>query len=152
MSELSPQPLSLESLITELLIESEKHFDSFLKSTDSLTSAWASEMSELNSSGFLTVGFAQLGNIPSLNVALFFPLSFSVAAEIRIQLLSEAPLTEFRVLDMDLSPCPLSLSINPSDGRGPGGEISKLQKNKTQFTVQGLLPLGSHIGTCGRGG
>lgn len=66
-------------------------------------------MSEWNSSGFLSVGLCSscdLVIVSSLNVALFFPLSFSAAAEIRIQLLSEPPLTEFRVLDMGLSPCP----------------------------------------------
>lgn len=121
-SELSPQLFSLESLIAEILTESKKPLTFFLKFADSLTFAGTLEMSEWGSDGSLTLfGFFQLMTISSLNVALFFPLPLSVAAEIRIQLLSEPPLTEFRVLDMDLSPCPFSLSINPSDGKDPRG-------------------------------
>lgn len=91
---------------------------------------------------FSMFGFAHLVTVPSLNVALFFPLSFSAAAEIRIQLLSEPPLTEFRVLDMGLSPCPSSLSINPLDGRDPGGQIVKL---KEEAKHSSLCRDGSHL-------
>lgn len=89
---------------------------------------------------FSLFGFAQLENISSLNVALFFLLPFSVAAEIRIQLLSEPPLTEFRFLDMDLSPCPLSLSVNPSDGRDPGGHILKFKEEQKTIHHEGIAP------------
>lgn len=141
-SELSPQLLSLASLIAEFFIESKKPLTVFWNSLIHwlllgpkrcqsgvqvafslwFFSAWAPEMSEWGSNSFLTLfGFSQLLTVSSLNVALFFPLPLSVAAEIRIQLLSEPPLTEFRFLDMGLSPCPFSLSINPSDGRDPRG-------------------------------
>lgn len=108
-SELSFQSLSLESLIAEFLIEGEKRFDSSLRFSDSLAFSSVSKMSEWNSSGFLSVWLCSscdLVIVSSLNVALFFPLSCSAAAEVRIQLLSEPALTEFRVLDMGLSPCP----------------------------------------------
>lgn len=83
-------------------------------------------------------GFAHLVTVSSLNVALFFPLSFSMAAEIHIQLLSEPPLTEFRVLDMGLSLCPSSLSINPSDGRDPGGQMVKLKEEQNTIHYAGM--------------
>lgn len=53
-----------------------------------------------------------------------------MAADIRIQLASENPLTQLRILDMESSPCPVSLSINPSDGRDPREWILKLKEQK----------------------
>lgn len=53
-----------------------------------------------------------------------------MAADIRIQLASEHPLTQLRTLDMESSPCPVSLSIHPSDGRDPREWILKLKEQK----------------------
>lgn len=67
------------------------------------------------------------------NPISLFPLS--VAADIHIQLASENPLKQLRILDMAYSPCPLGLSINPADGSNPRKWILKLKgRAKTIYT------------------
>lgn len=47
---------------------------------------------------------------------------------------------------MESSPCPLSLPINPSDGRSPGGQVLKFKgRAKNNLSSRNCSRFGSHV-------
>ena len=119
----------------------------------SLAFAGAPKMLDWNSRGF-TYPLAFLLALKNflIKVSSFLPLfPLSVAADIHIKLASENPLTQLRFWDMESSPCPSSLSINPSEERTPGGWILKFKgRAKNNLTSRLCFHFGSHVHLNGK--
>lgn len=114
----------------------------------SLAFAGGPKMLDWNSRGFTyPLVFLSAPENFLIKVSYFLPLfPLSVAADIHIQLASENPLTQLRFWDMESSPCPLSLSINPSEERNPGGWILKFKgRAKNNLTSRLCFHFGSYV-------